>query len=204
VSYLEFLLQWYNWPYLGALALAALSLLRPHALARPGAALGRLLRLPRLSGLAVARMFTLGIAVVGLTINGALHDYWPQAQETAFAPGFLLTLFLTAVFTRAIGAFVQQRFPEIKGVRWGGPGLSGRQGRVVSRMISADYRAGRAQVIGDDEVLHVVLCKTRGDPIGYGAEVRLGEYDERDGRYFVQRLNTNGGEGGPTGASWTG
>lgn len=194
MSYLDFLLQWYNWPYLGALAVAAVSLMRRHLLAAPGAAIGRLLRLERLSGLAVIRMFTLSVAVVGLTVNGALHDYWPEAQEAAFGPAFLLTLFLSAVFTRAIGAVVQQRFPQIKEVRWGGPGLSGRHGRVVSRMISADYRAGRAQVIGDDEILHVVLCKTRGDQIGYGAEVRLEEYDERDGRYFVHSLTANGGE----------
>ncbi|NNG16029.1 MAG: hypothetical protein HKM89_06060, partial [Gemmatimonadales bacterium] len=49
-----------------------------------------------------------------------------------------------------------------------------------------DYRAGRAQVMGDDETLHMVMCKTREGEIPYGSSVRLGEYDASDGRYFVE------------------
>ncbi len=83
---------------------------------------------------------------------------------------------------------MQSHFPEVKAVEWGGAGLSGERGRVVSRVVNADYRAGRAQVMGEDRTLYMVLCKTRGEEIPYGAEVRLGEYDGGDGRYFVEQV----------------
>lgn len=186
MNYLEFLLRWYNWPYLAALLIALASLGRLGPVGRLGARIGRWLHLERLSDHAVLRTFVLSVAVVGLTINGALHDYWPEAQETAFAPALALTLFLATVFTRAIGGVVKRHFPEIRAVQWGGAGLSGERGRVVSRLIGSDYRAGRVQVMGENHTLFMVLCKTRGEEIPYGAEVRLGEYDEGDGRYFVR------------------
>jgi hypothetical protein len=87
--------------------------------------------------------------------------------------------------TRATGRFLQRHFPEIKAITWGGPGLGGRTGRVVSRLVSPDYRAGRVQVMDEDQTLHVVLCKTRGGEIGHGALVALEEYDPDDRRYYV-------------------
>lgn len=193
MSYPTFLLQWYNWPYLAALALTAVTLTRIAPLARVGALLGGWLGLRRVAGRIVLRVFAIATGVVGLTLSGAVHDYWPRAQERFFVPGLIVTLALAALATRAIGRVLDRHFPEIKAIGWGGPGLSGLQGRVVSRSVSQDYRAGRAQVMGDDETMHIVMCKTRAGEIPYGAVVALGEYDQSDGRYFVEQVDESTG-----------
>lgn len=189
VDYLVFLLRWYNWLYVAGVLVAALSIARLGVLARAGAALGRGLGLQRVSGHPVVRIFGLAFGLIGLTVNGALHDYWPTAQETGFLPGLVVTVALAAIATRGLGRVLERHFPEIKAVRWGAPGLTGREGRVVSRAVSPDYRAGRAQVMGEDETLHMVFCKTTGEEIPFGAVVVLGEYDAEDGRYYVERID---------------
>ncbi|UCF20133.1 MAG: hypothetical protein JSU87_01625 [Gemmatimonadota bacterium] len=193
MSYPVFLLQWYNWPYLLAVGLALLTLARPQLLSGFGRRLGSWLGVERLAGHTLVRVFTLASAVVGLTLSGAIHDYWPAAQERAFLPGLIVTLAGAALLTRVVGRYFQRHFPEIKAVRWGGPGLSGRRGRVVSQTVSRDYKAGRAQVMGEDETLHVVMCKTREEEIPYGSLVALGEYDQSDGRYYVESVDEGQG-----------
>jgi hypothetical protein len=190
VSYLVFLLQWYNWLYLAGLLLGAGTVARLEALDRAGAALGRGLGVRRVSGRSILRTFAFSFVVVGLTVNGALHDYWPAAQERGFLPGLALTTLVAALVTRGIGRIFERHFPEIKAIGWGSPDLSGREGRVVSRVVSPDYRAGRAQVMGEDDTLHMVLCKTRKGEIPYGAAIVLREYDVEDGRYFVEEVGT--------------
>lgn len=189
MDYLTFLIQWYNWPYLGGLLVLALSLARPAILEALGIRLGGWLGLKRASGIPVLRAFTVALGVVGLTVNGAFHDYWPAAQERGFVPGLVVTVLLAAVVTRLVGRVFEEHFPEFKAVSWGESGLSGREGRVVSRMVSADYRAGRAHVMGEDATLHTVMCKTKGSEIPLGALVVLGDYDDEDGRYFVEQLD---------------
>ncbi len=196
MSYLDFLLQWYNWPYLAGLLFAAVSLVRPSLLKGPGSAAADWLGYERLSGVAFVRAFGLAVGVIGLTVSGALHDYWPRWQERGFLPGLGLTVLLGLLVTRSLNRFLQRNFPEIKAVSWGASELAGREGRVVSRMVSPDYRAGRAQVMGDDETLHMVLCKTREGEISYGALVVLMEYDADDGRYVVERVEGEDAEEG--------
>jgi hypothetical protein len=186
VSYFTFLVQWYNWPYLAGLLVVAASLVRPAVLGALGVRLGGWLGLKRAPGFAVLRAFTVTLTVVGLTVNGALHDYWPAAQERGFIPGLVITVVLALLVTRLVGRVSEEHFPEFKAVSWGESGLSGREGRVVSRMVSADYRAGRAHVMDEDGTLHTVMCKTGGREIPLGALVVLGEYDDEDGRYIVE------------------
>ncbi len=187
MNYLQFLVQWYNWPYMAALLLGALSFVPLTSLDRAGRALGGWLGFRRVSGRTAVRTFALAFSVVGLTINGALHDYWPSAQESGFVPGLILTTAGALLFTRGFCRSLGRNFPEIRAVGWGSPNLSGREGRVVSRLVSPDYRAGRAQImIEDDETLHMVMIKTREGEIPYGATVVLGEYDDSDGRYYVE------------------
>jgi hypothetical protein len=188
VNYFTFLLQWYNWPYLAAIVLAAASLARLGWLGRVGARLGGWLGVRRVSGHRVLRVFTVALALVGLTLNGALHDYLPTSQERGFLPGLLLAILIAGLTTRAMGRVFERHFPEIKAIGWGARHLTGSRGRVVSRMVSRDYRAGRAQVMGEDETLHIVLCKTEEGEIPYGAVVELGEYDQAAGRYNVERV----------------
>ncbi len=199
MNYLQFLAQWYNWPFLMGIALAAATLLRPAAFASLGARLGRHLGLERVPGNSVLMVFGLTLGLVGLTLNAALHDYWPAAQKAGFAPNLIVSLVLALWVVRWVGRVRERHFPEIKSVKFGTPELSGQEGRIVSRMVGTDYQAGRAQVMGDDGTLHVVLCKTRSGEIDYAASVVLLDYDSGDGRYYVALADESSGPAGMTG-----
>ena len=188
MDYLGFLVQWYNWPYLAGLFLAVAAFFPLSALDRLGRSVGGWLNIGRVSGRAILRVFGLAFVVIGLTVSGAVHDYWPAEQERGFLPGLVVTTLLATLITERLGRLFERHFPEIKAVGWGSPGLSGSQGRVVSRMVSSDYKAGRAQIMGEHDTLHMVLCKTREGEIPYGAAIILGEFDAEDGRYFVKEV----------------
>ncbi len=185
MDYFSFLLQWFNWPYLAAFLIGVASVVRPASVRPLGTAVARWLRLGRVPGHVIARVFGFALGIIGLTVNGGLHDYWPQAQERGFLPGLIVSLLVATLVTRWVGRIFERHFPEIRAIGWGSPELSGQEGRVVSRVVSPEYPAGRAQVMGEDETLHMVLCKTRQGEIPYGAAVVLGEYDAGDGRYFA-------------------
>jgi len=191
VDYLDFLLQWYNWPYLAALLLAIASFFRLELLDSAGRKLGSWLGIQRVSGRSLLRVFALALVGVGLTVSGAIHDYWPALQERGFLPGLLITTAIAALIARSIGRLFERHFPEIKAVGWGSPDLGGREGRVVSGVVGAEYKAGRAHVMVEDGTLHTVLCKTVEGEISYGAAVILVEYDSDDGRYFVEEIGAN-------------
>lgn len=185
MSYLEFLAGWYNWLYLAALAAAAAARFVPSLFRSVGERLGRVLGVHGVAGHTLAAIFTLALGILGLTLNGALHDYWPRALTAAFVPTIALSGIIAAIVTRVLGRALSRHFPEIRAIEFGSRGLAGHEGRVVSRSVSPDYRAGRAQVMLEDGTLHMVLCKTRRREIGYGARVVLDEYDPQDGRYYV-------------------
>ena len=188
MNYLDFLLQWYNWAYMAALMLAVASFFRIGALDTAGGKLGSWLGVQRVSGRTLLRVFALAVVVVGLTVSGAIHDYWPAKQERAFLPGLVITTVMAALITRSIGRLFERHFPEITAVDWGSPDLGGREGRVVSGMVGPDFKAGRAHVMVEDGTLHTVLCKTAEGEISFGAGVILKEYDQNDGRYFVEEI----------------
>jgi len=190
VNYFEFLLQWYNWPYLVAGLLAIASFFKHGAVDGPGRKLGSWLGIQRVSGRVLLRVFTVALVVVGLTLNGGIHDYWPAKQVRGFLPVLLIAGVFALLLTRSIGRLFERQFPEIKAVGWGSPDLGGREGRVVSGVVSPDYKAGRAHVMMEDGTLHTVLCKTVEGEISYGAIVILGEYDSSDGRYFVKEAGS--------------
>ncbi len=187
MSYLGFLTQWYNWPYLAALAVTVLSFTPGSLAGHIGQPLASWLKLERVSGRLLARVFSVVVGVLGLTVNGALHDYLAASQERGFLPGLVFTLVVAALVTRSVGRLFERQFPEIKALGWGAADLTGREARVVSKVVSPDYAAGRAQVMDDDGTLHIVLCKAREEEFPYGSLVELGEYDAEDRRYFVER-----------------
>ena len=195
LSYITFLLQWYNWAYVAALGVGVVSFMRLPGVGRVGEWLGRRLGIERVSGRVLVRVFGLATGVLGLTVNGALHDYWPAELERGFLPGLILTLSVSAWVTRWLGRVFERHFPEIKAVGWGATDLAGREGRIVSRKVDPDYRAGRVQVMGDDGVLHMAMCKTHGEELPYGALVVLTQYDEADRRYYVERAEGKGERG---------
>ena len=201
LSYLDFLVQWYNWPYIAAFVLGLLSFFAVPGVAVLGRAIGRWLGVRGASPHVTVRVLGFGLGIIGLTLNGALHDYWPALQEKGFLPGLIVSLLFAAVLTRSVARLFARHFPEIKAVGWGSPHLEGRVARVVSRVVDPDYKAGRAQLMGEDKTLHVVLCKTRQAEIPYGAAVVLEEYDEADGRYYVSERRSQSDTDEVTGAA---
>ena len=190
MSYLEFLTRWYNWPYLAGLAVSVAAFLRLPPTRRLGERFRDLLDLQEVSGRFLLLVFGLSFGILGLTLNGALHDYWRRWQEIGAVPGFVVAGGAALLITRGLGRVQERHFPRYTSVKFGSPDLEGYEGRVVSRVVSPDYRAGRAQVMEEGGTLHVVLCKTSAEEIPYSATVRLQAYDPADGRYFVETVDS--------------
>jgi hypothetical protein len=185
VSYLEFLIQWYNWPYVAALFAATLAWWLAPATEAWGRWYAHRLRIETVSGRSVYVTFWIVVALVGLTLNGAVHDYAPAWLARAFAPVLIVTLVIAALLTRWIVRTRDRYFPPIRAVRFNATDLAGAAGRVVSREVGPDVPAGRVQVVTREGVLHIVRGKTRGERLRFGRRVILLEHDASDGRYFV-------------------
>ncbi len=186
MSYPQFLIQWYNWPYLAGFGLAITALLLRGPVATTGVWLGRRLGFDGVPGYWILVISGLSLGVVGLTFNGTVHDYRPGLESAAFLPVLFLSLLFSLLITRSVGRIKERQFPEFKSVRFGTPDLAGCEGRVVSRVVSPDYKAGRAQVMDEEKTLHVIMCKTRTEEIPFASAIKLLEYDEADGRYYVE------------------
>lgn len=185
MSYLEFLSQWYNWPYSGAALLATMGWWRAAATEAWGRWYAARLRIETVSGRFVFVTFWLAFAFVGLTLNGAVHDFAPRWLGAAFLPVLALTAASAALLTRWIVRTRDRYFPPIRAVSFNAPDLAGATGRVVSREVGPEGPTGRVQVVTREGVLHIVRGKTRAERIRFGRRVVLLEYDETDGRYFV-------------------
>lgn len=169
MSYGEFLLQWYNLIFLaaGAVGLAA-------------ALFGGEERDP-LRFAATA----LSASILGLTLNGAVHDlrlgdpaghFW-WVLPTALVGGGLLGW--------GIERARDQWFPPVQGVRWNPPGQEGTEAQVVSSSVGEEPASGRAQWQDEEGVLTLVRCHTAEDEMKFGARVRLEEFDEEEESYLV-------------------
>lgn len=185
MSYFEFLVQWYNWPYVAAALIASLAAWRPAAAEAWGRWLAHRLRLDTLSGRFVFGAFWTSVTLVGLTLNGAVHDYFPAWLGRGFVPVLLLTAAFAVLLTRSVVRLRDRYFPPIHAVSFGATNLAGAAGRVVSREVAPEQPGGRVQIVTSDGVLHIVRVKTRGERLRFGRRVVLLEYDERDGHYFV-------------------
>lgn len=185
MTYVEFLIQWYNWPYVGALLAATMGWWRAAATEAWGRWYAHHLRIDTVSGRSVFVSFWIGFAFVGLTLNGAVHDYAPPRLGGAFLPALALTAVLAALLTRWVVRTRDKYLPPIRAVRFNAPDLAGAAGRVVSREVAPETPAGRVQIVTREGVLHIVRGKTRSERIRFGRRVILMQYDERDGRYLV-------------------
>ena len=161
MSYVEFLLQWYNLPWVAA-ALAA----------GVGLAAGR-------RGPAWIGAFVAGVA--GLTLNGGLHDLGigpigsklPLVAAASLACGALAGWGLPRLRRRLL--------PPVTGVAFNQPGLEGREAIVLSARLEKDG-TGRARHRDEAGVSHIVRVHL--DPgldaeaVRFGARVRLGAFDD--------------------------
>lgn len=174
MSYGEFLLQWYNLPWLAAGLGGALAWL-----VRRGG--------PGATGALVA-----GIA--GLTLNGGLHDLglgpigarFPIVAASSLLAGVLAGWGLPRLRRRIL--------PPVTGVTFNEPGMEGREVIVLSASLAVGD-VGRARHRDADGVVHVVrvVNATRAEgngepprPVRFGARLALGPFDEATRAYEIR------------------
>ncbi|MDH3297071.1 MAG: YqiJ family protein [Gemmatimonadota bacterium] len=170
MSYLSFLGEWYNLPFVGV-ALAGVvigvrSTRRPRPDIRAGAA------------------FLTGIA--GLTINGAIHDLSVGSPAERFPLVILSAVTLGVGLTLGGSLILRRLFPRVTGVTWNEPGLEGSIAQIVTATAGPDSPAGRARVRDDDGVVHVVRIHAPGASLRFGRQVRLGPFDASRSSYPVE------------------
>jgi len=168
LSYAEFLVQWYNLPFVAAVVGAGvLSVVRR--------SVGR--------GWSPA-LFIGGIA--GLTMNGAIHDLalgspaarFPLVFTCALASGGGLVL---------LGRRIRRRlFPPVTGVTWNQRGLDGSNAQIVTATGGPGSPFGRARVRDEEGVSHVVRVHFEGPALRFGRRIRLGDFDEPTESYPVE------------------
>lgn len=170
MSYLEFLVQPFNLPFLVAALLGMAAVPVGRRLRRSG--------LGPAAGLMAA-------GVCGLTWNGAIHDLGLGSP----APRLPLVLAFSAVLGAASGwGAVRLRdrwFRPIRGVAVTEPGHEGTEAVLVSRRTGPAPGSGRAQWQDGSGILHVVRCHTSGPVLRFGRTVRLGAYDPVGRSYRV-------------------
>lgn len=134
-------------------------------------------------GLAVG-LGAFAVGVLGLTLNGAIHDF-RLGEPSGWFPLVLVLAIGGGVLAGWAGACLRDRwFPPVHEVRFDAPGLEGRSAKVVSRGVGERPASGRAQLRDEGGVLHLVHCHVgRGEERGFGERVRLEEYDEASGSY---------------------
>lgn len=188
MTYLEFLGEWYNLPWLAAIGAGLLL------------GLGRRLRARRASVAAGAdeerrtspAVVLVATGVVALTLNGAIHDFrlgpigprFPIVTLLAVAAGWLLGW---------AGAKLRRRLlPPVRGVTFNRPGLEGREAVVLSARVGPG-EIGRGRHLDPAGISHVVRIlvpegagEPSGAPVAFGRRVLLGKFDAGRRAYEVR------------------
>lgn len=173
MSYWEFLVQPYNLPFLALGVVGVAVLLANRRSARD---------LFRLSAGLVAA------GVLGLTLNGAVHDLALGDIGSRFPLVLVLALVLSVPVAWACGRLRDRFFRSPERVLWNAPGLEGREAKVVSRRVQSTPGSGRAQRHDPDGTMHLVRCHTSEASLGFGHQIRLMEYDDDEKSYLVEPL----------------
>lgn len=176
-AYLTFLLQWYNLPWLLAVAAGGLAAL-----------LGSRRRSFSPSALAITA------GVTGLTLNGAIHDLrlgaigprFPIVAVVCLAVGLLAAWFLPRLRDRIA--------PAVTGVTFNQPDLEGRGAVVLSaRVGEGGDEIGRARHRDPDGVSHIVRIRLEAGEapasVAFGTRVLLDRYDPPARAYVVRRAD---------------
>lgn len=173
-AYLAFLSEWYNLPWLLAVAAGVLAAL-----------FGPRRHLFSPSALAVAA------GVTGLTLNGAIHDLRLGAIGSRFPVVALLSLGI-GLLAGWFGPRLRDRIaPPVTGVTFNQPGLESREAVVLSaRVGEGGDTIGRARHRDDEGVSHLVRIQlapdAAADSVRFGTRVRLGRFDAAARLYLVR------------------
>ncbi len=169
MSYLQFLLRWYNLIFL-ALGLSGVG---AWIVAR-----ARTRRMPVASGTLI------GTCVAGLTFNGAIHDLALGDPAPRFPLVLIASVAVAFVFAYGYRRLTDRYFPPVRRIEIDSPGLVGLEGRLVSQGVDREPRSGRAHC-HDGGVLHLVHCHTMEEELRCGRTIRLEAYDEASRSYRV-------------------
>lgn len=172
MSYVEFLARWYNLVFL--------------ALVAGGLAVGLS---GRISGTRRPAQATalLVAGIVGLTWNGALHDFGLADYERRFPLVLTASLAVGALVGFAV-AKVRRLTPEVKGLAFTAPGLEGTRCLIVSRGVGPAPASGRAQWTDEEGVMHVVRVHSEDPSMRFGRRVMLRSFDPEGRSYLVEAV----------------
>lgn len=176
MAYLQFLGEWYNLTWVGAVCAGLLLVILRRRETPDG----------RRSSPGVA---LIAAGVIGLTLNGALHDFrigpiarwFPLVAVLALVGGWLIA--------RAASRFRHRWFPPVRAVAFNQPGLEGEEAVVLSADLEPGG-IGRARHRDEEGTSHIlrVHLPDGGDPaaLRFGGRVRLGTFDPERRSYPVE------------------
>lgn len=172
MSYLEFLREPYNLPFVVAAVFGVIAWFVRRSSGRfPGP---------------LSPAFFVATGVVGLTVNGALHDLGLGDYGRRFPLILLASVVAGLVFQR-----VARRRGSPGGrrqVRFNDTGLAGRTAVVLSRPSASNRNTGRARLQDETGMVHIVRIHADDEAgIRFGMRVRLGRFDEKRQAYTVVR-----------------
>jgi len=126
--------------------------------------------------------------MIGLTLNGAIHDLRYGSPGRWF-PQVLAASLLIALAVALLGRRLRDRwFPPIHRVAFDSPGLEGREARITSRWVNTRPRSGRARLRAEDGVLHLLRCHTESGSLTFGQRVLLIAFDASSESYLVEPI----------------
>ena len=170
MSYAEFLAQWFNLPYVVAVVVGVVLLFRPNPEIRPAWVAGA----------------TLASGIIGLTLNGAIHDLALGTPAERFPLVFVIAATAGISLAFVGSRLLRRAFPPVTGVTWNQPGLEGAIAQIVTAIAGADSPSGRARVRDEDGVVHVIRVFSSGVSLRFGRRVRLGPFDHTRKGYPVE------------------
>lgn len=176
MAYLQFLGEWYNLIWVGAICAGLLIVFfrrekRPEG---PQASPGIVL---------------VAAGVIGLTLDGALHDFRIEPIARWFPLVAVLALGAGWLIARGASRFRHRWFPPVRAVAFNQPGLKGEEAVVLSADLEHG-RVGRARhrdETGTSHILRVHVAED--DEVGalrFGGRVRLGTFDPERRSYPIE------------------
>lgn len=129
-------------------------------------------------------LFAAGI--IGLTLNGAIHDLSLGTPTRWFPLVSIIAMAGGVGFAMSGMHLLRRLFPPVTGVTWNEPGLEGSVAQVVTSTAASASSGGRARVRGADGVVHVVRIYAPGQSLRFGRKVKLGPFDDSRSAYPVE------------------
>lgn len=184
MTYLQFLGQWYNLIWLAAVGVGLVFAL----MARIGdrGPIGNR-NAPRTSPAAAL----VASGVIGLTLNGAIHDFRLGEAGRRFPIVLVASLVGGWLFVRGFSRLRHRLAPPVTGITFNREGFEGREAVVLSGSLD-ESGIGRARYRDAAGVAHIVRVHEatggEGAELRFGRRVRLGPFDEERRAYAAERM----------------